>query len=183
MRRIEENTKALWQISEAIKKGHKSCDESPEAAKQSDRARIVPTNKRENPGSVAAVSAPIASGRSFPSLPRPNDDDDDRDIPEHSEIQGASRVRVRPRTDTLGSWFEDPNDDDKKTRKLPRVDIIGALTENNTEVQRLPACAACGSIEVEPIGGLFGCNQCGNVGAMRRPSPVPPSPDPPLFVG
>jgi predicted RNA-binding Zn-ribbon protein involved in translation (DUF1610 family) len=174
--RLDENTRALREVSERMRKGHKSCDEShaPEASKQGEHAVIVPPTSALSSGRVAAVSSPIPSGRSFPSLPRPNDDD--REPPEHSEVQGESRIRARARHDTAGSWFpKDPDDvAERVTKRLPRVRVINA--NDSTDRQDLPGCAACGSIDVRPQGGMFQCNTCGKVGALRSSDACPDSP-------
>lgn len=176
--RLEDNSKVLREVRDQMKR-RKSCPESPEAP---ERLAIVPPTSALSSGSVAAASL-----RPVPSVPYVGDDADDREAPEHSEVQGESRVRARARHDTAGSWFtRDPDDAaERVTKRLPRVRVINANDES-TDRQGFPGCAACGSIDVRPQGGLFQCNACGKVGALRSSDACPESPPlspPPLFVG
>lgn len=167
--RLEENSKVLREVASHMKR-RKSCPESPEAPER--LAIVPPPSAALTSGSVAAASLPMA-----PDVPYVGDDADDREIPERSEVQGESRIRARSRHDTAGSWFpKDPDDASKRvTRRLPSVRVINA--NDSTDRQGLPGCAACGSIDVRPQGGLFACNTCGKVGALRSSDA---SPDPNL---
>ncbi len=173
--RLDENTKALREVQAHIReKRRKSCDESPEAP---ERSAIVPPTSALSSGSVAAASL-----RPVPSVPYVGDDADDREAPEHSEVQGESRIRARARHDTAGSWFpKDPDDAaERATRRLPRVAIVDAAHDERTDKQCLPACSSCGSIDVRPQSGMFACNACGKLGALRRASIAPPPDSPHL---
>lgn len=175
--RLEDNSKVLREVRDQMQR-RKSCNESPEAP---ERLAIVPPTSALSSGAVAAVSP--ASLRPVPSVPYVGDDADDREAPEHSEVQGESRIRARARhDDTAGSWFpKDPDDAALPvTRRFPRVAIVNAANEDRTDRQGLPACSSCGSIDVRPQGGMFACNACGKLGALRRASIAPPPDSPHL---
>lgn len=83
-----------------------------------------------------------------------------------------TRIPRRPQCDTLVEGSEPPLPRDTTPNAQMHVSSLDEELDDDDEHRPttvLPRCGKCGSVNYQPVGGLFKCSACGKIGHLTFP--------------